>query len=77
MGEKISKLEVGDFSNLSLLCGLDQADGFDVHALGSGILLILSIIHPATNFIAANGWEHVPTLQLDTDSRHMQPTHQL
>ena len=54
MGEKIFKLEIGDFSNLSLHCGIDQAHGFDVHALASGILLILSITHLATNFITAN-----------------------
>ena len=53
VGEKIFKLEIGEFSNLSLLCGIDQAHGFDVHALGSGILLILSITHLATNFITA------------------------
>ena len=35
VGEKILKLEIGDFSNLSLLCGIDQAHGFDVHAFGS------------------------------------------
>ena len=34
-GEKIFKLEIGDFSNLSPLCGIDQAHGFDVYALGS------------------------------------------
>ena len=38
VGEKILKLEIGDFSNLSLLCGIDQAHGFDVHALGSTLL---------------------------------------
>ena len=46
--EKIFKLEIGDFSNLSLFCGIDQARGFDVHALSSGILLVLSITHLAT-----------------------------
>ena len=46
--EKIFKLEIGNFSNLSLLCGIDQARGFDVHALGSGILLVLSITHLGT-----------------------------
>ena len=54
VGEKTFKLETGDFSNPSLLCGIDQAHGFEVHALGSGILLILSITHLATNFITAN-----------------------
>ena len=54
VGEKIFKLEIGDFSNLFLLCGTDKAHGFDVHAFGSGILLILSITHLATNFITAN-----------------------
>ena len=54
VGQKTFKLEIGDFSNLSLLCGIDQAHGFDVHALGSGTLLILSITHLATNFITAN-----------------------
>ena len=54
VGEKIFKLEIGDFSNLSLLCGIDQEHGFDVQALGSGILLILSISHLATNFITVN-----------------------
>ena len=54
VGEKVFKLEIGDFSNLSLLCGIDQAHSFDVHALGSEILLILSITPLVTNFIAAN-----------------------
>ena len=75
VGEKIFKLGIGDFSNLSLLFGIDQAHGFDVHALGSGILLILSI-WPLTSSqqIYENMFE---PFQPDTDSRHMQPTHQL
>ena len=52
--KKIIKLEIGKFSNLFLLCGTDQAHGFNVHALGSGILLVLSITHLATDFITAN-----------------------
>ena len=59
VGEKIFKLEIGDFSNLSLLYGIDQAHGFEVHALGSDILLILSITHLTTNFITANAWDYV------------------
>ena len=54
VGEKIFRLEIGEFSNLSLLCGIDQAHGFEVHTLGSSILLILSITHLATNSITAN-----------------------
>ena len=54
VGEKIFKLEIGDFSNFSLLCDIDQAHGFDVQTLGFGILLILSITHLTTNFITAN-----------------------
>ena len=61
VGEQIFKLEISDFSNLSLHCGTDQAHGFDVHALGFEILLNLSITHLTTNFITANAWEHVPT----------------
>ena len=52
--EKIFKLKIGDFSNLYLLCGMDQPHGFDVHALGFWILLVLLITHLATNFITAD-----------------------
>ena len=74
VGEKIFKLEIGDFPNLSLLCGIDQAHGFDVHALYSGIILILSITHVATNFITANAGNIFQPFQPGIDSRHMQPT---
>ena len=41
VGEKVFKLEIGDFLNFSLPCGVDQVHGFDVHALRYWILLVL------------------------------------
>ena len=61
VGGKIFRLETGDFSNLSLFWDVGQTDSFDVHALGSRILLILSMTHFATNFITANTWKQIPT----------------
>lgn len=38
---KIFKLEIGNFFSFSLLSDIDQAHGFDEHALPSWILLVL------------------------------------
>ena len=46
--------EIDDLDNFPLLCGIDQVQGFEVHAFISGILVSLSIAYFATSFITAN-----------------------